>query len=124
MTNPKSEIRIFDPNTVTLHGELLEAAFSEFHCGPVACTGTQRARMSRAQIRRRDRVHETCVQFTDLMNSSRRPNSEAETVAILAPVTAWLLQWLIQQLAIQVIKFLWRKWHEPPNTSIGQATGA
>jgi len=116
MRNPKSEIRIFDPDeTSTAHGRMLAAAFVEFDCGPVACAGSQRARMSRGQTRRRDRVSQTCVEFTDLMLSPRAPRTEEEAVAMLAPVTAWLLQWLVQQLAISVIKFLWRKWQEGEN---------
>lgn len=107
-----SEIRIFDPDAPnTLHGELLAAAYAEFDCGPVACTSSQRSRMSRGQAKRRDKVTQTTVEFTDLMLSPQAPQTEDEAVKLLSPVTAWLLSWLVRQLAIQVIKFLWRKWH-------------
>ena len=108
-------LRIFNPDdqSQTLHGELLAAAFAEFDCGPVADSGRQGSRrITRAQARRRERVSQTCVEFTDLMLSPKAPLTEEEAVAMLTPTTVWLLQWFCQQLVIQVVKFLWRRWNE------------
>lgn len=125
MTNPKSEIRIFDPDGKSLGGltpsrspdalRLLAAAWVEFDCHPTvyqSCSVPEEPRRSN----RRRRVTEITNRFLSSMASASPPRTEAEAIAALTPITAWLLSWLIRQLAIQVIKFLWRRWHDPQSS--------
>jgi hypothetical protein len=89
---------------------LHEAAWKEFGCEPVPKSSGRKE--SRRAIARRERVDDTVDKFLDLMASDDPPKSEAEVIAQLVPVSVWLMSWLFRQLAIQLLKFCWKKWSE------------
>lgn len=113
-------LRIFQPSCDD--NALLASALAEFQCEAVPQHGGRSE--SGRRYRRRQCVTETTGRFTAAMSSANPPRSEEEAVARLAPVAAWFFSWLIQQLAIQVIKFLWRKWHEPSAATLNPKVGA
>jgi len=112
-------MKIFNPDGMVARSELenglLAAAWREFDCEPLAATS------GRAEDRRREqkraKIADTTSRFVAAMRSSSPPATEADAIAELAPVGAWLLSWLFRQMVIQVIKFLWRKMHD---TTCGQ----
>ena len=101
------------PPRSPLENELLAAALLEFDCEPLPPgygSGERRRRE-----RKRAKVADTTSRFVAAIRSDSPPATEAEAIALLAPIGAWLLSWLIRQLVIQVIKFLWRTMHESPS---------
>lgn len=102
---------------------LVSQAFREFNCWPIPA-GMPRMRTAKAEKRRearRQTVQEYSSEFLKLMTSDAPPASEEQAVKALVTIGTWLASWFIRQLAIQVIRFCWRKWQESINPAEGSA---
>ncbi len=62
--------------------------------------------------RRRKRVEKWCDKFIDRMLSADPFKTEEEAINGIAPVLSFLFWWAARQLAIAVVRSLWRRWSE------------
>jgi hypothetical protein len=51
--------------------------------------------------------------FLDRMHSDNKFASEEDAIAALAPIAIWVFRWALRQLAIQAIRYLWKRMHVP-----------
>lgn len=99
---------------------LVNNALWEFDCWPVP-TGWLHKRAVQRREAKRQTVQEYSGKFLKLMASETPPASEDEAVKALVSVGTWLASWIIRQLAVQIIKFCWRKWQDAINPAEGSA---
>jgi hypothetical protein len=59
-----------------------------------------------------------CDLFFAEMLTGNGLRSEAEAIQKIAPVAIWFIGWLARQFAVQVIKALWREWHNTTGVQV------
>ncbi len=62
--------------------------------------------------KRRRRVDRWCDKFIDGMLGPKPYQSEEEAIGAIAPVAVWFIGWAVRQLAIAVLRSLWKRWNE------------
>ncbi len=92
-------------------------AWRAFDCDPLPTVAENLSAAGRRREKKRGRVTATADRFSALMRSTNPPRTEAEAVAGCV-VASWLLSWLLQQLAVSVVKFLWRRWNETSTNGV------
>lgn len=75
---------------------------------PVAAAKDRAARRRQAAETAAATKH--CNRFISKMESSSPFESEDEAIMTLAPIAVWFIGWAARQLAILVIKAIWRRW--------------
>ena len=110
-------LMLFNPDAAVtiLHSQ----AFKEFGCDVPKQQAGRRDRHKLTQ--KRERIAETVDDFLDVMATDNPPQSEAEVIAALVPLSTWLLSWIIRRLVVQVIRFCWRKYQEAKQPAEGSA---
>lgn len=98
---------VFNPESVSL----LNEALREFDCEAPTSLAPLPDRNRERRLAKRDKVTKTVQRFEALMNGPNPPATEAEMLAALTPVVAWVLSWFIRQLVIEVLRFCWRRWN-------------
>jgi hypothetical protein len=69
----------------------------------------------REKKKRRDHVEGLCDRFITRMQSDRPFRTEDEAIQSMAPILAYLFWWAARQLAIAVIRYMWRHWNGYPS---------
>lgn len=103
---------------------LVSQALWEFDCWPLPSFWSDKLKKPRAIRRREDKrqtVEKYSGAFLKLMASETPPASEEQAVKALVTIGTWLASWIIRQLAVQIIKFCWRKWQDAINPAEGSA---
>jgi hypothetical protein len=125
-------LQLFDPDKpsaelVSQFGPnawLVNSALVEFECWPMPAFWSNRLPIPRA-VRKREEKRQTVEkysgQFLKLMASETPPVSEEQAVKALVTIGTWLASWIIRKLAVQVIRFCWRKWQEAITPAEGSA---
>jgi hypothetical protein len=66
-----------------------------------------RGKRDKAKTKKRDRVTDAMLGFRSVMNGANPPKTREEAVRAVGGITALLLSYLIRQLAVMVVEWLW-----------------
>lgn len=97
-------------------GEGESAMWDKFGCGLLPKGG---GRESKERRKRREECSRTTERFVRAMSSDNPPRNESEAIQKVAPLAGWLVSWLIQTFAVEIVKALWSWWNAKNPEPVG-----